>query len=414
MQTFNVHFYILQNKSNKRGEAPIYARITVNGKRSLISIGRSIDPDKWDVKSGRSKGKKEADKELNSTIDSVLIKIHRCKQTLLDKDKEITAQTIKDEYQGLNEKHHSLKEVFEYHNNQMKGLIGKDFASATYKRFETTLMHIEEFLYFQYKKKDIRIKDLEYRFITELEHYFKTVRKCNHNTTIKYIRNLRKIINLAINLGWLEKDPFRKFKATIQEVKRDILNKEELQKIETHNFENERLEIVRDIFVFSCYTGLAYVDVSKLTPANITIGIDKGKWIVTSRTKTDVDVKIPILPKAMEVIEKYKTHPEVISKGTLLPIKSNQKLNAYLKEIAAICGINKNLTFHLARHTFATTVTLSNNVPIESVSKLLGHKNIKTTQIYAKVVDEKLGRDMDNLKNVLLQNNEEESTIISQ
>jgi site-specific recombinase XerD len=237
-----------------------------------------------------------------------------------------------------------------------------------------------------------------------LEHYLKTVRNCNHNTTIKYIKNLKKIVNLAIKNDWLSKNPFIRFEGKIKAVKREYLTAEELQKIIELRIKIPRLDQIRDVFVFSCYTGLAYIDVANLTQDNIVRGIDGEWWIFTQRIKTENKSNVPLLPMALSIIQKYKIDPESLNKEMLLPVISNQKLNAYLKEIATLAGINKNLTFHLARHTFATTVTLANGVPIESVSEMLGHKSIRTTQIYAKVIEKKVSEDMKILKDKLENN----------
>ena len=236
-------------------------------------------------------------------------------------------------------------------------------------------------------------------------------RNNNHNTTIKYLRNFKKIIHLAVANDWLYKYPFQAHKAKIKEVKRDFLTQEELERVNEKEFSTARLNVVKDVFVFCCYTGLSYVDVAKLTPNNLTKGLDNETWLFVDRTKTGSSSHVPLLPPALEIIQKYKDHPESGNKGLLLPVISNQKLNAYLKEIADICGINKHLTFHIARHTFATTVTLTNGVPIESVSSMLGHKNLKTTQIYAKVVKKKISEDMKKLKEKLGSNLEENQMI---
>jgi site-specific recombinase XerD len=202
------------------------------------------------------------------------------------------------------------------------------------------------------------------------------------------------MINMAVRMEWIEKDPFSLFKAKFIKKEREFLSADELKTIEQRRFGIERLQQVKDIFVFSCYTGLAYIDVMRLTPNNIRKGIDGMNWIYTQREKTSTPVRVPILKKAQEIIDCYRNHPRSKVKGTLFPNFSNQKLNSYLKEIADLCGIKKNLTFHIARHTFATTVTLSNGVPIESVSKMLGHTDLRTTQIYAKVVEKKISDDM--------------------
>lgn len=218
---------------------------------------------------------------------------------------------------------------------------------------------------------------------------------------MKYIQNLKKIIHISVKNGWLTRDPFTDFRCSFKKVERNVLTKEELEILENKTFSIRRIEVVKDLFVFSCYTGLAYIDVMSLTSNNISIGIDGEKWIFTERHKTGEKVRVPLLPVALAVLNKYKTDPEVLNQGGLLPRLSNQKLNAYLKEVADLSGINKNLTFHLARHTFATTVTLTNGVPMETVSKLLGHSSIKTTQIYAKVVENKICEDMNLLRSKL-------------
>lgn len=223
-------------------------------------------------------------------------------------------------------------------------------------------------------------------------------KQMENNTVMKHIQRLRKMVTLAYKMEWIDKDPFIKFKPTYIKNEREFLSEDELQSIIEKEFEIERLELVKDLFVFSCYTGLSYIDVMNLNEDNITFGIDGGKWIITNRQKTHNKVKIPLLPIAEELIQKYKGHIKTKKTKTLFPNISNQKLNSYLKEIADLCKIKKNLTFHIARHTFATTVTLSNGVPIETVSKLLGHSKIATTQIYAKVIERKVSGDMALLK----------------
>jgi site-specific recombinase XerD len=250
----------------------------------------------------------------------------------------------------------------------------------------------------KYGVSDMNVKKLNYEFVSDYEFWLKTARNCNHNTTMKYIANFRKIVNRCIKNGWLEKDPFFGFKMTKKEVIPEFLTEHQLQTISTKKFETERLTQVRDIFLFCCFTGLAFADVKKLKSSEISIGIDCSKWIFTNRQKTETLSRIPLLPIALEILEQYKDHPACLNTGKALPVLSNQKYNKYLKEIAGICAISKKLTTHTARHTFATTVTLSNGVPIESVSKMLGHKNLKTTEHYAKVLDRKISNDMNQLK----------------
>ena len=232
----------------------------------------------------------------------------------------------------------------------------------------------------------------------EYEFYLRSVRKCANNTAVKYIKNFHKIINICLANGWLTKDPFANYKSKVKEVIREYLTEREIQDLMEKELVSDRLELVRDIFIFSCFTGLAYIDVKQLSKDNIVLGIDGDKWINKNRQKTDTSSRIPILPTAQFIIDKYANHPVCVNEDKLLPIFSNQKMNAYLKEIATVCGINKELTFHIARHTFATTVTLSSGVPIETVSKMLGHTNLKTTQHYAKILDKKISEDMKILK----------------
>jgi integrase len=280
----------------------------------------------------------------------------------------------------------------------LKALIGQEFSPLTFERYTTSKKHTLEFLKWKYKVDDIDIKKLNYEFIHNYEFWLKSVRKCDHNTTIKYLSNFRKIVNICIKSGWLDRDPFVGFKMTKREVERPFLTEDELIRIAEKKFIMPRMSQVRDIFVFCCYTGLAYADVKKLTADEITIGIDGEKWIWTSRQKTDTATRIPLLPPALEILDRYKEDPQSLSNGRLLPVLSNQKMNSYLKEIADACEIKKKMTFHTARHTFATTVTLANDVPMETVSKLLGHRNLKTTQHYGKILDLKVSQDMGMLR----------------
>src|SRR4051794_35921178 len=230
-------------------------------------------------------------------------------------------------------------------------------------------------------------------FITSFD-YLRSECKYNNNSAVKYIKNFKKVIRICIANGWINKDPFVNYKSKVREVKRDYLSQEELKTISQKRFVSERLNQIRDIFLFSCFTGLAYADVKKLKRSEINVGVDGGEWIFTSRQKTETASRIPLLPFTLQLLERYRDHPQCVIKDRVLPVPSNQKMNAYLKEIADICGITKQFTFHIARHTFATTVTLSNGVPIESVSKMLGHTNLRTTQHYAKILDKKVGDDM--------------------
>ncbi|AIM61852.1 site-specific integrase [Cellulophaga lytica] len=399
MQTrFSVLFYPRGNDIDKNGNAPIYLRITVDGKRSELSIKRKVLLTRWNSEGGKVRGTTADVRELNRYIDTIKFKIYKIHDMLSENQELVTADIIKNIYLGKGKKYKMLLEIFQTHNDKIERLVGKEFAPGTIERYKTAKKHVSDYINLEYKTKDIPVKDVDHKFISGLEYYLKTERKCAHNTAVKYVTNFKKIIRIAFANDWIQKDPFLNWKAKLKVVEREFLTEEEIQKIAEKELHTERLDQVKDIFLFSCFTGLAYADVKKLSRNDIVIGIDGDKWIKIKRSKTDTRSSIPLLPTAIDILNKYDDHPDVSNKGRLLPVLSNQKMNAYIKEIAILCKITKNLTFHLARHTFATTVTLSNGVPIESVSKMLGHKSLRTTQHYAKILDRKVSDDMKILK----------------
>jgi site-specific recombinase XerD len=397
-------FYAKAAKTSKNGLLPIYQRITVNGERIEMSTSKFIEKAKWNTSAGKIKGSSEEARLINSYLDILKAKVYEAEKWMVNNNLEINAQTFKNKLLGIEEKQHKIILIFQEHNKRMKELINKEFSINTYKKYETTLTHTKEFLKSQYAINDISINRIDLAFINNFDFYLRNTKNCNNNSTIKYIRNFGKIVKQCYKNGWLERDPFLNYDGRVKEVERTYLNETEIEALLNKKFIIKRLELVKDLFLFSCFTGLAYIDVFNLTPANIIIGIDGEKWISTHRQKTESASKIPILPVTQMIIDKYDNHPQSNNEDKLLPILSNQKMNAYLKEIAAICEINKELTFHIARHTFATTVTLTNGVPIESVSKMLGHKNLRTTQHYAKVLDRKVSEDMKILKDKLTMN----------
>lgn len=398
----SILFYLKRAKTNPKGQVPIFQRITVNGKRIDWSTGNYIDASKWSTEGNKMKGNSEEARLINSQLDNLKIKVLIAEKTLFANDLSITTESIKNEILGVRVKERMLIPIFQEHNDRVAALLNQEFAPGTLMRYKTSLKHTHEFIEWKYNVSDVSIKKIDHAFICDYDFYLRSVRKCANNTTVKYIKNFKKIINICLANGWLDKDPFINFKATLQPVERFFLSNEQLSNLLTKDLHVYRLGVVRDIFLFSCYTGLAYVDVKKLTPDNISIGIDGGKWIFTRRTKTKTQSDVPLLPIAEEILNKYKNHPKCLNENTLLPILSNQRMNSYLKEIADLCGIAEELTFHIARHTFATTILLSNGVPIESTSKMLGHTSIKTTQHYAKILNKKVGEDMSMLKRMLL------------
>ena len=390
----SILFYAKRAKASVNGLVPIYTRITINGKRIELSSNRFVEMSKWSTEAGKMKGNSEEARSINSHLDMLRIQIIDMQMELVHKKIPVTAETLKNKILGVDERARMLIPIFQDHNNKIKELVGKEYAPGTLERYKTSLSHTIEFLQWKYKVSDIEINKIDHAFITDYEFWLRSVRNCANNTAVKYIKNFNKIIKICLANDWLDKNPFVNYKSKVKEVERVYLSEEEIQKIINKDLKTERLSLVRDIFLFSCFTGLAYIDVKNLTKSHISIGIDGEKWIFTHRQKTESASKIPILPLTQMIIDKYEDNPQSVNQEKLLPILSNQKMNAYLKEIATVCNIEKELTFHIARHTFATTVTLTNGVPIESVSKMLGHKNLRTTQHYAKVLDKKVSEDM--------------------
>jgi site-specific recombinase XerD len=398
---FSMLFYLKKQKNYTSGLAPVYLRITVDGERAEVTTNRECEPEKWNSHSGRATGTKENIKSLNAFLDNLQSDAYEAHRYLHENGKLITAESLKNRMLGKSEKSYMLIELFKDHNSKVASLIGKGFAPATHKRYETSLRHTQAFLKFQFGVADINIEKVDNAFITDYDYYLRTTNKCNNNSTLKYIKNLGKIIRICLSNGWIIKNPFVNYKGKIKTVNRVYLTEEEVQRMADKSFDIDRLSQVRDVFLFCCFTGLAYVDVKKLKISEISKGVDGGLWIFTNRQKTETRSAIPLLPTATQLIKKYSNHPLCINKDMPLPVPSNQKMNGYLKEIAAMCGIDKVLTSHIARHTFATTITLSNGVPIETVSKMLGHSSIKQTQHYAKILDLKVSADMLLLKQKL-------------
>jgi site-specific recombinase XerD len=395
----SILFYAKRAKANVNGLVPIYTRITINGKRIELSSNRFVEISKWSTEAGKMKGNSEEARSINSHLDMLRIQIIDMQMELVHKKIPVTTETLKSKILGVDDRERMIIPIYQNHNDKIEDLIGNGYAYGTLERFKISLRHLQEFIQWKYNVSDISINKIDYAFVTEFEFYLRSIKKCNNNTAVKYVRNFRKIIKICLDNDWMEKDPTTRYEGKMKEVERDFLTEEELNRIYNKRFSSERLTLVQDIFIFSCYTGLAYIDVKGLKKDHIAIGIDGEKWIFKNRQKTDTKSKIPVLPIAQEIIKKYSDHPKCLNEDSILPILTNQKMNAYLKEIGDLCEITKEITFHMARHTFATSVTLTNGVPIETVSKMLGHKNIQTTQHYAKILDKKVSEDMQLLRN---------------
>ena len=397
-QQLAILFWISRNRI-KNGKAPLWVRITISGERKEISVQREVSIIEWDPKSQTITSRSREAKEINDHLTIIKGKLLSCQSKLEARGEIVTVQKLKDEYDGVVEKPRMIIPIFKQHNEDIKCLIGNGYARGTWIKFCTLLRHLEDFLLSKHNEKDINIKSINREFLYDFELYLRSQKKIDLNTTAKYLQGFKKILTSCVNMDWLAKNPFAGYKFKTKIVDREILSENELKTIHEKTFLTERLNIVKDIFLFSCYTGLAYIDVFNLNSNNITTSIDGKKWIYTNRQKTNIASHIPILPPALAILEKYASYPDIANNKRALPVLSNQKMNAYLKEIASCCGITKELTFHMARHTFATTVTMSNGVPIESISKMLGHTRLQTTQHYAKILDSKVSADMQGLFN---------------
>ena len=400
--TFSILFYIKKSKLLKGGKAPIYMRITINGERSEISIKRSIQPSNWDTVRNKAKGKNPEVSGLNDYLNSIRGQIFQYQQELQEAGREITSKALLNAFQGIGEKHWKLVELFQEHNNNMEKLVGKDYSISTLVRYNSAIKHIKIYCKSQFNNIDLPLSEVNNKFITGFEFYLKTKAKCQHNSAMKHIKALKKVVRIGLANDYIRKDPFSNYQITQKKVDRECLTEVEIDRIIQKEISIERLDIIRDLFVFQCYTGLAYKDLSDLSKEHIQKGLDGHNWIIMKRGKTGVMCRIPLLSVAEQIIEKYADNHVCQIKGKLLPVPSNQKMNAYLKELATICEIEKDLHSHLGRHTFATTITLSNGIPIETVSRLLGHTKIITTQIYAQVLDTKVSSDFNLLRKKMI------------
>lgn len=390
--SFKILFYVKRSQLNKNGKGTIMIRVTLNSQRTQFSSKLEIEPELWDGKAGKVTGKSNAAFSLNNTMDGIRATLRNIYYEL-DKTGTVTAEKIRGAFLGHHLEQQSLLALYDRHNEDVKKLVGKSLAKATLEKYERTRNRLAGYLYSRYKLSDIPLKDINSDFISGFEVYLRSSCNCNTNTTAKFMQFFKRIVIIARNNGWIIGDPFANYKIRLKKVDRGYLTESELQVIIKKKLVSDRLEQVRDIFIFSCFCGLAYIDVKNLRKNNIRTSFDGSLWIMGKREKTGVSFNIPLLDIPKMILDKYKGNTK---DGQLLPVISNQKLNSYLKEIGDVCGIDKNLTFHLARHSFAT-LSLSKGVSIESVSKMLGHTNIQTTQIYARITNSKISDDMKEL-----------------
>ncbi|WP_282918741.1 site-specific integrase [Porphyromonas macacae] len=396
-QTFNVLFFVRRTKLKKSGDTPIMLRITIEGQLAEIQLKRDVKPNYWNQAKERCTGKDNASLEINRYLESVKLRLFEIHRKMEEEGKLINPNEIKRKFLGLDEEHKMFFQVFQEHNDKCRELIGKDYAKVTVSRFDTCLKYFREMSINQYQRKDIPLKEVTNGMILDYIHFLKSEKELQENTVIRYMKTVKKVLNIAVNYDWIQKNPFGNIRFHEKEVNKEFLTKEELEILRTKTFEIPRLELVRDVFLVQCWTGLAFIDVSELKEEHIIADNDGNLWIRKERHKTGI-INVPLLDIPLEIIDKYKEHPLCQKRGILLPVLSNQKMNSYLKEIADCCGIKKNLSTHTGRHTFCSVVTLANNVSLENIAKMVGHTNTRMTMRYAKVLDQSILRDMQGVK----------------
>ncbi|QQM25890.1 site-specific integrase [Elizabethkingia sp. M8] len=388
--TFKVLFFLKRDKQKKDGSVPVYCRITIDGKESRFGMKKNIDPKLWNVKEGKATGKSAESSEINALLEKTKAGIHKIYRDIQERENAVSAEKVKNIFLGIDSKQYMLLKAFDEHVEEKFNLIGKRIVKSTYNRYYYLRIRLSEFLTEKYHLSDIPLREINYQFIRDFEMYLLTVRGNKQSTIAQYLINLKKIVELAYKNEWIFRNPFINYKIEDEKSERGFLTQREVEVLMNWKLD-KKLERTRDVFIFCCFTGLSYIDVFKLTKEQIQLSIDGQQWIMGKREKTDMDYFIPMMEIPKKILEKYKNY--IFKDGKLLPVKVSLTVNRHLKEIAEICGIKKHLTFHLSRHTFAT-LTMSKGVSLESVSKMLGHKNIQTTQIYAKMTTEKVGRDM--------------------
>ncbi|MFR9578972.1 MAG: site-specific integrase [Rikenellaceae bacterium] len=392
--TFKVLFYLKKGAENSNGETMIMARITLNGVRCNFSTKQKIKTDSWNVDGNKAIGRSSEVNQINNLLDKIKSSLMSIYQEMLLTDNYVTAEKVRNAFMGNGESCATILSLFDKHNDDVKSLVGISKSAATLQKYGVTRRHISEFIRHKYNVADMYINEINAMFVNDFDVYLRTIACCGANTTAKFLQFFKRIVIIARDNGMMKADPFANYKIRIEKVDRGYLSQAEVNKIVKKKLCSERLEQVRDIFIFACFSGLAYIDVKNLTDSNIKTMFDGKKWIITKRQKTNTKVEVPLLTIPERIIKKYRGKAK---DNLLLPVISNQKLNSYLKEIGDVCGIEQKLTFHLARHTFATTTTLANGIPIETVSKMLGHTNISTTQIYARITNDKISKDMKDL-----------------
>jgi site-specific recombinase XerD len=392
--TFKVLFYLKRDKQKANGLIPLFCRITVDGQEVRFGMKCDVNPKFWDVKAGKASGRTTEAMKINSLIENTKAAIFKIYRELQERDNYVTAEKVRNVFLGTEIKQQTLLELLDTHNRERKLLIGVSICQWNYGSYCRTRERLSDFIRQWYNVSDIPIREIDHRFICDFEAYLTVNYRPAHNTLTKYLKNLRHIIEIAIEKNYISKNPFVNFRMQYQNPDRGFLTQEEVEKLIAFQFDDEKLEQARDVFVFCCFTGLSYSDAFYLTKENIQLSFGGKMWIKGRRQKTDTEYNIPLLNIPKLILEKYEKRQQG---NQLLPVGYLQAYNGLLKKIAKICGIDKNMSSHVSRHTFASLITLSEGVPVETVSRMLGHEHIKTTQRYAELSIDKIREDMNNL-----------------
>lgn len=390
-----MHFFGKRSRINRHNLLPIYLRVTIDGKKLEVTTHQHVQPTEWSSEKERVKGESNTATQINSSLDQLIKKVYDYKETIQKEQRNFSVTTLREKWYGQDRSSRTLLEAVRLNILDLERQVRKGvYKRSTLIKYYTTEKHLIAFIKWRNLRNDVLLNDLRLPFAGHFVYYLQAVKGLGVNSSAKMVKNLKKIVRDCVDREWLENDPFFRYHVKHIDPKVPHLSAEELLAIKTKVISVERLDLVRDLFVFSCYTGFAYIDVANLNVENLKIGIDGTQWLIKNRQKTDISERVPVLPPVARILQKYHDFQSRCPEGKLLPVPSNQKVNAYLKEIAVLCDIRAKLTFHVARHTFATTVSLENGVPIDSVSKMLGHRSIKTTQIYAKITDKKISKDI--------------------
>lgn len=389
-----VAFWIRRTRTTHADQVPIILRITIGNERKDKHSGHSTDLKDWDSDKGMLLPRNPTNRAVNDLLDQMRFRLISVYGRLIQDSDCVTVDDLLKAYDNKTIGTYKLMELVKLHNEDFKARLTIDRTNSTYEKYLFTEQKLSGYLWKKYKVRDMPLNKLNLSFIREFYNYLYTTDNNCHNTIAKYLKNLKRIINYGIELEWISSNPFLGYKIGYKNTEQVVLSPEELETIRVREFSMYRLQLVKDLFIFQCYTGLSYVDMKLLTKQHIRTGPDGDQWIYLQRTKTGTRAAIPLFEHAREIMNRYNPKVNTDSKERIFPAYCIHKANAYLKEIADICGIEKNLTTHVGRRTFATTVLLNNGTPIEVISKVLGHLNIKTTQVYARVSDYLVKKEM--------------------